>query len=143
MLAVRSILAAVSVLTLAGAAVAQVATGPAPNACPTGDCIKHSIQTQVSCTEESHAPAGTQIGWQAGLSTNADQKILGESVEKLELGNRALQVLESLGVSRIGDLAQYSDLDLFKSYGSGQSVVQELSTALGAFGISLPKPEIK
>ncbi len=75
--------------------------------------------------------------------SKADQKILGESVEKLELGNRALQVLESLGVSRIGDLAQYSDLDLFKTYGSGQSVLQELSTALGAFGISLPKPEIK
>lgn len=75
--------------------------------------------------------------------SKADQKVLGESVEKLELTNRCLQVLESLGVSRIGDLAQYSDLDLFKSHGSGQSVVQELSTALGAFGISLPKPEIK
>jgi DNA-directed RNA polymerase subunit alpha len=75
--------------------------------------------------------------------SKADQKVLGESVEKLELANRSQQVLESLGVSRIGDLAQYSDLDLYKSYGSGQSVVQELSTALGPFGISLPKPEIK
>lgn len=75
--------------------------------------------------------------------SKADQKILGESVEKLELASRSQQVLENLGVSRIGDLAQYSDLDLYKSHGSGQSVVQELSTALGAFGISLPKPEIK
>ena len=85
MLALRSILAAVSVLTLAGAAVAQVATGPAPNSCPTGDCIKHSVQTQVTCTEESHGPAGTQIGWQAGLSTNADQKILGAKIAAYQI----------------------------------------------------------
>jgi DNA-directed RNA polymerase subunit alpha len=75
--------------------------------------------------------------------SKADQKILGESVEKLELVNRTQQMLENLGVTRIGDLAQYTDLDLYKAPGSGQSVVQELSTALGAFGISLPHPEIK
>ncbi len=75
--------------------------------------------------------------------SKADQKVLGESVEKLELGNKSLAMLEGLGVSRIGDLAQYSDLDLYKAPGSGQSVVQELSTALGAFGVSLPRPEIK
>jgi DNA-directed RNA polymerase subunit alpha len=75
--------------------------------------------------------------------SKADQKILGESVEKLELSSRSQQVLENLGVSRIGDLAQYTDLDLYKSPGSGQSVVQELSTALGAFGVSLPRPDIK
>ena len=75
--------------------------------------------------------------------SKADQKVLGESVEKLELGNKALAMLEGLGVSRIGDLAQYSDLDLYKAPASGQSVVQELSTALGAFGVSLPRPEIK
>ncbi len=75
--------------------------------------------------------------------SKADQKILGESVEKLELSSRTQQVLENLGVSRIGDLAQYTDLDLYKAAGSGQSVVQELSTALGAFGVSLPRPEIK
>ncbi len=75
--------------------------------------------------------------------SKADQKILGESVEKLELSSRSGQVLENLGVSRIGDLAQYTDLDLYKAPGSGQSVVQELSTALGAFGVSLPRPDIK
>ncbi len=75
--------------------------------------------------------------------SKADQKVLGESIEKLELVNKSQQMLENLGVSRIGDLAQYSDLDLFKAPGSGQSVVQELSTALGAFGIGLHKPEIK
>jgi DNA-directed RNA polymerase subunit alpha len=75
--------------------------------------------------------------------SKADQKVLGESVEKLELGNKSQAMLEGLGVSRIGDLAQYSDLDLYKAPGSGQSVVQELSTALGAFGVSLPRPEIK
>lgn len=75
--------------------------------------------------------------------SKADQKVLGESVEKLELGNKSQAMLENLGVSRIGDLAQYSDLDLYKAPGSGQSVVQELSTALGAFGVSLPRPEIK
>jgi DNA-directed RNA polymerase subunit alpha len=75
--------------------------------------------------------------------TKADQKVLGESIEKLELGEKAAQVLEGLGVSRLGDLAQYTDLDLYKAPGSGQSVVQELSTALGAFGVSLRKPEIR
>jgi DNA-directed RNA polymerase subunit alpha len=75
--------------------------------------------------------------------SKADQKVLGESVEKLELGNKSQGMLENLGVSRIGDLAQYSDLDLYKAPGSGQSVVQELSTALGAFGVSLPRPDIK
>lgn len=75
--------------------------------------------------------------------SKADQKILGESVEKLELSNRAAKVLEDLGISRIGDLAQYTDLDLFRSPGSGQSVVQELATALGAYGVALRRPEIK
>lgn len=75
--------------------------------------------------------------------TKADQKVLAESIEKLELGNKNLQMLEGLGVSRIGDLAQYTDLDLFKAPLSGQTIVQELSTALGAFGVSLPKPDIK
>jgi DNA-directed RNA polymerase subunit alpha len=75
--------------------------------------------------------------------SKADQKILGESVEKLELSNRSAQVLEALGVSRIGDLAQYTDLDLYRASGSGQSVVQELATALGAYGVAVRKPEIK
>jgi DNA-directed RNA polymerase subunit alpha len=75
--------------------------------------------------------------------TKADQKVLAESIEKLELGNKNLQMLEGLGVSRIGDLAQYTDMDLFKAPLSGQTIVQELSTALGAFGVSLPKPEVK
>jgi DNA-directed RNA polymerase subunit alpha len=75
--------------------------------------------------------------------SKADQKILGESVEKLELTNRAAKVLEDLGITRIGDLAQYTDLDLFRSMGSGQSVVQELATALGAYGVALRRPEIK
>lgn len=75
--------------------------------------------------------------------SKADQKVLGESVEKLELVPKSQQVLEDMGVSRIGDLAQYSDMDLYKAPGSGQSVVQELSTALGAFGIGLNKPEVK
>ena len=75
--------------------------------------------------------------------TKADQKVLAESIEKLELGNKNLQMLEGLGVSRIGDLAQYTDMDLFKAPLSGQTIVQELSTALGAFGVSLPKPDVK
>ncbi len=75
--------------------------------------------------------------------SKADQKILGESVEKLELANRTAKVLEDLGVSRIGDLAQYTDLDLYRAPGSGQSVVQELATALGAYGVAVRKPEIK
>jgi DNA-directed RNA polymerase subunit alpha len=75
--------------------------------------------------------------------SKADQKVLGENVEKLELTPKTQQVMEDLGVARIGDLAQYSDMDLYKAPASGQSVVQELSTALGAFGITLNKPDVK
>jgi len=75
--------------------------------------------------------------------TKADQKTLSESIEKLELSSRSTKVLESLGCSRIGDVVHYSDLELYRTPGSGQSVVQELSTALGAFGLALKKPEIR
>jgi len=75
--------------------------------------------------------------------TKADQKQLGESVEKLELSPRAAQVVTDLGITRIGDLVQYTDLDLYKAKGSGQSVVQELSTALGACGVNIRKPDIR
>jgi DNA-directed RNA polymerase subunit alpha len=75
--------------------------------------------------------------------SKADQKVLGESIDKLELGPQASAVMEALGVTRVGDLAQYSDLDLYKAPGSGQSVVQELATALGAFGVGLRKPELR
>jgi DNA-directed RNA polymerase subunit alpha len=75
--------------------------------------------------------------------TKADQKMLGESVDKLELSPRANQVVADLGVTRIGDLAQYTDLDLYKAKGSGQSVVQELSTALGSCGVTIRKPDVR
>lgn len=75
--------------------------------------------------------------------TKADQKVLGESIERLELSNKTGGMLENLGVSRIGDLVQYTDLDLYKAPGSGQTVVQELSTGLGAYGVGLRKPDIK
>ncbi len=77
------------------------------------------------------------------IISKADQKILGESVERLELSPASMAVLESLGVTRIGDLAQYSDLDLYKVPTSGQTFVQELSTALGAYGVTVRKPEIR
>ena len=77
-----------------------------------------------------------------GLS-KADQKTLGESLERLELSSRSMKVLESIGCSKIGDVAHYSDLELYRANGSGQSVVQELSTALGAYGLGLKKPEIR
>jgi DNA-directed RNA polymerase subunit alpha len=75
--------------------------------------------------------------------SKADQKVLGESIERLELSIKVSQMLENLGVSRIGDLVQYTDLDLYKAPGSGQSIVQELSTGLGAYGVGLRKPDIK
>jgi len=75
--------------------------------------------------------------------TKADQKTLNESIEKLELSSRSTQVLERLGCSRIGDVVQYSDLEFYRTPGSGQSVVQELSTALGAVGLWLKKPEVR
>jgi DNA-directed RNA polymerase subunit alpha len=75
--------------------------------------------------------------------TKADQKMLGENIDKLELSPRGNQVVVDLGITRIGDLAQYTDLDLYRAKGSGQSVVQELSTALGACGVSVRKPEVR
>ncbi len=75
--------------------------------------------------------------------SKADQKVLSESIERLELTARHQQVLEGIGVARIGDLAQYSDLDLYKVPGSGQSFIQELATALGAYGVAIRKPEIR
>lgn len=75
--------------------------------------------------------------------TRVDQRMLGEGVERLDLSPRAAQVVQELGVSRIGDLLQYTDLDLYKVKGSGQSVVQELCTALGACGATLRKPEVR
>ncbi len=73
----------------------------------------------------------------------ADHKVLAESIERLELSPVSAQVLDGLGVTRIGDLAQYSDLDLYKAPGSGQTVMQELATALGAYGVVLRKADIR
>lgn len=75
--------------------------------------------------------------------TRADQKTLGESLERLDLSSRSMKVLESLGCSKIGDVIHYSDLELYRAPGSGQSVVQELSTALGAYGLGLKRPEVR
>ena len=71
-----------------------------------------------------------------------DQKTLQENTDKLELSSRTVQVLQSLNCSTIGDVCQFTDLDLYRTPSSGQSVVQELSTALGAYGLSLKKPDI-
>jgi DNA-directed RNA polymerase subunit alpha len=75
--------------------------------------------------------------------SKADQKVLGEHVERLELMPKHQQILEGIGVGRIGDLAQYSDLDLYKVPGCGQSFIQDLATALGAYGVALRKPDVR
>ena len=75
--------------------------------------------------------------------SKADQKVLGESIERLELSPKTSQVMDALGITRLGDLVQYTDLDLYKAPGSGQTVIQELSTALGAYGVGLRKPDIR
>ncbi|MBA3684743.1 MAG: tetratricopeptide repeat protein [Planctomycetes bacterium] len=108
---------------------------------------KNFGETSLKEVKEMLAMRGLRLGMNREgderLMSKADQKVLGESIEKLELTPKGTQVLEGLGVSRIGDLVQYTDLDLYKAPGSGQSVVQELSTALGAFGAGLRKPDIK
>jgi len=73
----------------------------------------------------------------------ADQKTQAENVEKLELSGRTLQVLDRLGIKKIGELLRYDDLQLYRAPASGQSVVQEISTALGAYGLSLHQPDVK
>jgi len=108
---------------------------------------KNFGETSLKEVKEMLALRGLRLGMNREgddrLITKADQKVLGESIEKLELAPKAAQVLDGLGVTRIGDLVQYTDLDLYKVPASGQSVVQELATALGAFGVTLRKPEIK
>ena len=108
---------------------------------------KNFGETSLKEVKEMLAMRGLRLGMNREgddrLVTKADQKVLGESIDKLELSPKIMQVLEQLGVTRIGDLIQYTDLDLFKVTGSGQSVVQELSTALGALGAGLRKPDVK
>jgi DNA-directed RNA polymerase subunit alpha len=108
---------------------------------------KNFGETSLKEVKEMLAMRGLRLGMNREsderLLSKADQKILSESIEKLELSNRTQQMLENLGVTRIGDLVQYTDLDLYKAPGSGQSAVQELSTALGAFGTGLRRPDIK
>ncbi len=108
---------------------------------------KNFGETSLKEVKEMLAMRGLRLGMNREgderLLSKADQKVLGEAIEKLELTPKAQQVLESLGVSRLGDLVQYSDLDLYKVPSSGQSIVQEISTALGAFGTGLRKPEIR
>jgi len=108
---------------------------------------KNFGETSLKEVKEMLALRGLRLGMNREgddrLISKADQKVLGESIEKLELAAKAGAVLESLGVTRIGDLVQYTDLDLYKVSNSGQSVVQELATALGAFGVTMRKPEVK
>ncbi len=73
----------------------------------------------------------------------ADQKTLMEPIDKMELSSRTSQVLDNQGITKIGDLLRYTDLDLYRSKGSGQSVVQEMSTALGAYGLCLIQPDVR
>lgn len=74
---IRMVLACAGVLFLSGGATAQGQAPGQASRCPTGDCIAHSTQSQVKCTEETHQAVGDALGWHKGLSTNADQKILG------------------------------------------------------------------
>lgn len=108
---------------------------------------KNFGETSLKEVKEMLAARGLRLGMyregEERTLSRADQKVLSEPIDKLELSPKAGKVLEDLGVSRLGDLAQYTDLDLYKAPGSGQSVVQELSTALGAFGVGLRKPEIR
>lgn len=108
---------------------------------------KNFGETSLKEVREMLAARGLRLGMYREEGehgpTKADQKLLGESVEKLELTPKANQVVADLGITRIGDLVQYTDLDLYKAKGAGQSVVQELSTALGSCGVNLRKPEIR
>lgn len=74
--------------------------------------------------------------------TKADQKTLSDSFDKLELSSCTMRLLERLGCHKIGDIIQYTDLEFYRMEGSGQSVVQEISTALGSVGLRLKMPEI-
>ena len=108
---------------------------------------KNFGETSLKEVKEMLAARNLRLGMyrevEERLISKADQKVLGESIERLELSPKSALVLENLGVTRLGDLAQYTDLDLYKAPGSGQTVVQELSTALGAYGVGLRKPDVR
>ncbi|TVR16088.1 MAG: tetratricopeptide repeat protein [Planctomycetota bacterium] len=108
---------------------------------------KNFGETSLKEVQEMLDARGLRLGYlrdddERGFN-KADQKTLAETIERMELSSKTVQVLERLGVGKIGDLLGYTDVDLYRVAGSGQSVVQELSTALGAYGLSLPQPEIK
>ena len=59
----------------------QAAPLGGPVTCTGPDCIHHSLSTQAVCTQIGPlAPGGSGSGWGNGLSTQADQKILGGDV---------------------------------------------------------------
>ncbi|NRA37463.1 MAG: tetratricopeptide repeat protein, partial [Planctomycetes bacterium] len=72
-----------------------------------------------------------------------EPKILTEKIDKLELSVEASAVLTGLGISRIGDIEQYSDSTLYRLVGSGQNIVQELFTSMASIGMHITKPDFK
>ena len=108
---------------------------------------KNFGETSLKEVQEMLDARGLRLGYlreddERGMN-KADQKTLAENIDRMELSSKTLQVLERMGIAKIGDLLGYNDVQLYRVAGSGQSVVQELSTALGAYGLSLPQPEIK
>lgn len=108
---------------------------------------KNFGETSLKEVQEMLDARGLRLGYlreddERGMN-KADQKTLAENIDRMELSSKTTQVLERLNIAKIGDLLGYNDVQLYRVPGSGQSVVQELSTALGAYGLSLPQPEIK
>ncbi|TVR41787.1 MAG: hypothetical protein EA402_12665 [Planctomycetota bacterium] len=108
---------------------------------------KNFGETSLKEVQEMLEARGLRLGYlrdddERGLN-KADQKTLAENIDRMELSSKTVQVLERLGIAKIGDLLGYNDVQLYRVPGSGQSAVQELSTALGAYGLCLPQPEIK
>lgn len=66
---------------------------------------------------------------------------LNESVECLRVGKRARNVLEKLGVSTIGDLANKTESELLRTKNCGHGTFVEIRTALNEKELDLLRTE--
>ena len=104
---------------------------------------KNFGETSLKEVQEMLDARGLRLGYlreddERGMN-KADQKTLAENIDRMELSSKTTQVLERLNIAKIGDLLGFNDVQFYRVPGSGQSVVQELSTALGAYGLT-PAP---
>jgi DNA-directed RNA polymerase subunit alpha len=64
-------------------------------------------------------------------------ELLARAVEDLELSVRSCNVLQTAGITYVGELVQWSEAALLKQSGSGRKVVRELQELLTEMTLGL------